>query len=75
MVKRAPRSKLKSLMKKKSHIRVGTAADAMVELGVLLFLHSLAEEARARAFEGKTATIKAQHVAAVAKKVLKRARG
>lgn len=75
MVKKAPRTQLKSLMKKKAHIRIGTAADAMVELSVLLFLHGLAEEARTKAFEGKSATIKAQHVSAVAKKLLRKARG
>ncbi|KAK6297498.1 hypothetical protein J4Q44_G00320810 [Coregonus suidteri] len=45
MLKRVPKKTLKSLMKKKAHIRVGTAADAKVELNVLLFLHMLAEEA------------------------------
>eukprot|EP00063_Salmo_salar_P086071 XP_014060906.1 PREDICTED: centromere protein W-like isoform X1 [Salmo salar] len=68
MLKRVPKSTLKSLMKKKAHIRVGTAADAMAELNVLLFLHSLAEEARTKAFEEKSATIKAHHVKAVSKR-------
>ncbi|KAM9552138.1 centromere protein W-like [Salvelinus alpinus] len=67
MLKRVPKTTLKSLMKKKAHIRVGIAADAMVELNVLLFLHSLAEEARTKAFEEKSATIKAHHVKAVSK--------
>lgn len=34
---------------------------------MLLFLHSLAEEARTKAFEEKSATIKAHHVKAVSK--------
>ncbi|KAJ8009211.1 hypothetical protein DPEC_G00086540 [Dallia pectoralis] len=75
MLKKAPVSILKSLMKKKAHIRVGTAAHAMVELNVLLFLHSLTGEARTKAFEEKSATIKACHVKAVGKKLLKKARG
>ncbi|XP_020351560.1 centromere protein W [Oncorhynchus nerka] len=75
MLKKVPKATLKSLMRKKANIRIGTAADAMVELNVLLFLHSLAEEARTKAFEEKSATIKAHHVKAVSKKLLKRARG
>ncbi|XP_064846485.1 centromere protein W-like [Oncorhynchus masou masou] len=58
MLKRVPKT-LKSLMKKKAHIRVGTAADEIVELNVLPFLHSLAEEARTKAFGEKSATVKA----------------
>ncbi|KAL4657506.1 centromere protein W isoform X2 [Arapaima gigas] len=75
MLKKAPRSCLKSLMKKKAHIRIGTNADLMVQLNVLLFLRCLAEESRAKAFEERTATIKPHHVKAVSKKLLKRSRG
>ncbi|KAF0023312.1 hypothetical protein F2P81_023942 [Scophthalmus maximus] len=39
----------------------------MIELLTLVFLSSLAEEAKANAFEEKSATIRAQHVRAVAK--------
>uniref|UniRef100_A0A6Q2ZNT2 Centromere protein W n=1 Tax=Esox lucius TaxID=8010 RepID=A0A6Q2ZNT2_ESOLU len=74
MLKRVPMSKLKSLIKKKAHIRIGTAADAMVELNVLLFLHSLAEEARTKAFEEKSATIKACHVKAVCKRRIRKSK-
>ena len=38
-----------------------------IELLTLLFLSSLAEEAKAKAFEEKSATIRAQHVRAVSK--------
>ncbi|KAI4904030.1 hypothetical protein NFI96_010228 [Prochilodus magdalenae] len=40
---------------------------ASVQLNLLLVLHRLAEESRVKAFEEKTATIKAHHVKAVAK--------
>ncbi|XP_036405068.1 centromere protein W [Megalops cyprinoides] len=75
MLKKAPRNKLKSLAKKKPHVRVGTNTDLMVQLNVLLFLHRLAEESRAKAFEERTATIKPHHIKAVSKKLLKGARG
>ncbi|KAI5106393.1 centromere protein W isoform 2 [Silurus meridionalis] len=67
MLKKAPRSVLKSHMKKKSDIRIGKNADLMVQLNLLLVLHRLAEESRIKAFEEKTATIKVHHVKAVAK--------
>ncbi len=38
-----------------------------IELLTLLFLNSLAEEAKAKAFEEKSATIRAQHLKAVSK--------
>ena len=38
-----------------------------VELGLLLFLNTLAVEARSKAFEEKSATIRAQHLMAVSK--------
>ncbi|KAF7708771.1 centromere protein W [Silurus meridionalis] len=75
MLKKAPRSVLKSHMKKKSDIRIGKNADLMVQLNLLLVLHRLAEESRIKAFEEKTATIKVHHVKAVAKKLLKSTRG
>lgn len=40
---------------------------SQIELLTLLFLNSLAEEAKAKAFEEKSATIRAQHVKAVSK--------
>ncbi|KAJ8274715.1 hypothetical protein COCON_G00093400 [Conger conger] len=75
MLGKARRKDLKSLMKKKPHFRIGTNADLMVQLNVLMFLHRLAEESRAKAFENKSATIKSQHIKAVSKKLLKGARG
>ncbi|XP_017343137.1 centromere protein W [Ictalurus punctatus] len=75
MLKKAPRTVLKSHMKKKSDIRIGKNADLMVQLNLLLVLHRLAEESRIKAFEEKTATIKVHHVKAVAKKLLKSTRG
>ncbi|KPP79802.1 hypothetical protein Z043_100597 [Scleropages formosus] len=75
MLKKAPKNFLRSVMKKKAHIRIGTNADLMVQLSVLLFLRCLAEETRAKAFEEKMATIKARHIKAVSKKLLKKARG
>lgn len=44
-----------------------------IELLTLLFLNSLAEEAKAKAFEEKSATIRAQHLKAVSKVSPKRA--
>ncbi|KAJ8390241.1 hypothetical protein AAFF_G00109800 [Aldrovandia affinis] len=75
MLKKAPRKTLKSLMKKKNSFRIRSNADIMVHLNVLLFLHRLAEESRAKAFEEKSATIKPQHIKAVSVKLLKGARG
>ena len=40
---------------------------SQIELLTLLFLSSLAEEAKAKAFEEKSATIRAHHVKAVSK--------
>ncbi|XP_030577965.1 centromere protein W [Archocentrus centrarchus] len=75
MLKKAP--KLKSVIKTraKGNIKVRPASEAMIELMTLLFLNSLAEEAKTKAFEEKAVTIRAQHVRAVSKKVLKKARG
>ncbi|XP_068432696.1 centromere protein W [Clinocottus analis] len=75
MLKKAP--KLKSIIKTKSknNINVRPTSEAMIELLALLFLNSLAEEAKTKAFEEKSATIKAQHVRAISKKMLKKSRG
>ncbi|XP_029903283.1 centromere protein W [Myripristis murdjan] len=77
MIKKAPRSQLKALIKTKakSNVNLRPAADAMVELVILLFLNGLAEEARATAVEDRSATIRAKHLRAVSKKMLKKARG
>ncbi|XP_034018052.1 centromere protein W [Thalassophryne amazonica] len=75
MINKAP--KLRYVIKRKttSDVNVAAASEAMVELAAVLFLNSLAEEARGKAFEEKTAIIKAHHVRAVGKKMLKKARG
>ncbi|XP_008396302.1 centromere protein W [Poecilia reticulata] len=75
MLKKPP--KLKSTMRSKARGNVNITADseALIELLTLLFFSSLAEEAKAKAFEEKSATIRAHHVKAVTKKVLKKARG
>ncbi|XP_028253580.1 centromere protein W [Parambassis ranga] len=75
MMNKAP--KLKSIIRTKarSNISIGPASVAMIELLTLLFLKSLAEEARDSAFGEKSATIRAHHVRAVSKKMLKKARG
>ncbi|XP_030639199.1 centromere protein W [Chanos chanos] len=75
MSKMAPRTFLKSRMKKKPNMRIGKNADLMVQLNLLLVLHRLAEESRAKAFEEKTATVKSHHIRAVSKKLLKSIRG
>ncbi|TDH00295.1 hypothetical protein EPR50_G00186980 [Perca flavescens] len=75
MLKKA--TKLKSIIKTKtkSNVNVRPTSEAMIELLTLVFLSSLAEEAKAKAFEEKSATIRAQHLRAVSKKMLKKARG
>uniref|UniRef100_A0A3P9P9N7 Centromere protein W n=1 Tax=Poecilia reticulata TaxID=8081 RepID=A0A3P9P9N7_POERE len=86
MLKKPP--KLKSTMRSKARGNVNITADSeavfvfalfsistQIELLTLLFFSSLAEEAKAKAFEEKSATIRAHHVKAVTKKVLKKARG
>ncbi|XP_019947407.1 centromere protein W [Paralichthys olivaceus] len=75
MLKKAPRLKNTIKMKAKGNVNVRPASEAMIELITLLFLSSLAEEAKANAFEEKSATIRAHHVKAVSKKMLKKARG
>uniref|UniRef100_A0A3Q2P8B5 Centromere protein W n=1 Tax=Fundulus heteroclitus TaxID=8078 RepID=A0A3Q2P8B5_FUNHE len=66
---------VEATLKGRKNRRVGNRATLKIELAVLLFLNSLAEEARVKAFEEKSATIRAQHINAVTKKMLKRARG
>ncbi|XP_072307490.1 centromere protein W [Eucyclogobius newberryi] len=75
MWKKAP--KLKGIIKSKAttHINVSPASEAMIELLTLVFLNGLAQEAKDKAFEEKSATIRAQHLNAVSKKMLKKARG
>ncbi|XP_010773976.1 centromere protein W [Notothenia coriiceps] len=75
MQKKTP--KLKSIIKAKAktNIIVGTASEAMIELLTLMFLSNLAEEAKAKAFEEKSATIRDHHLKAVSKKMLKKAKG
>ncbi|XP_029352712.1 centromere protein W [Echeneis naucrates] len=75
MLNKAPKLKRIVKTKTKRNMNVGSPSEAMLELLTLLFLNSLAEEAKAKAFEEKSATIRAQHVRAVSKKVLKKARG
>uniref|UniRef100_A0A8D0D9K6 Centromere protein W n=1 Tax=Sander lucioperca TaxID=283035 RepID=A0A8D0D9K6_SANLU len=67
MLKKA--TKLKSIIKTKtkSNINMRPTSEAMIELLTLVFLSSLAEEAKAKAFEEKSATIRAQHLRAVSK--------
>ncbi|CAL8393578.1 unnamed protein product [Gadus morhua 'NCC'] len=76
-MKKGPRSKLKAEIKSKttSNIKLRPAAEAMVELGFLLFLNKLAVEARTKAFEDKSLTIRAHHLPAISKMLLKKSRG
>ncbi|XP_056151096.1 centromere protein W [Lampris incognitus] len=77
MMKKAPRSTLNAMIKPKlkRNLKLKIATDAMVELAVRMFLNSVAEEARMRAFEDKSATIRAHHVVKVAERMLRKARG
>ncbi|XP_068199429.1 centromere protein W [Antennarius striatus] len=75
MLNKAPKLKNTVKRKMKSNINMRPASEAMIELLTLLFVNSLAEEAKAKAFEEKSATIRAQHLKAVSKKMLKKARG
>ncbi|KAJ0026962.1 hypothetical protein NQD34_017962 [Periophthalmus magnuspinnatus] len=67
MLRKAP--KLKNTIKSKAttNINVRPASEAMIELITLIFLNGLAEEAKAKAFEEKSATIRGHHVKAVSK--------
>lgn len=75
MLKKAPKLKHITKAKATTNIKVSPAAEAMIELITQVFLNGLAEEAKSKAFEEKTATIRAHHVKAVSKKMLKKARG
>ncbi|XP_054900202.1 centromere protein W [Poeciliopsis prolifica] len=75
MLKKPPKLKSTIRSKAKRNVNIAAGSEAMLELLTLLFLSSLAEEAKAKAFEEKSATIRAHHVKAVAKKVLRKARG
>ncbi|XP_029966298.1 centromere protein W [Salarias fasciatus] len=68
---------LKKTIKAKATTNINTrkASDAMIELLTVLFLKSLAEEAKTKAFEEKSATIRPEHVRNVAKEMLKKSRG
>ncbi|XP_077409092.1 centromere protein W [Vanacampus margaritifer] len=61
--------------KMKTNMNVRPASEAMMELLTLIFLNNLAKEATTKAFEEKSSTIRPHHVKAVAKRVLKKARG
>ncbi|XP_034436840.1 centromere protein W isoform X2 [Hippoglossus hippoglossus] len=74
MLNKAPKLKSTIKTKAKGNVNLRPASEAMIELITLLFLSSLAEEAKANAFEEKSATIRAHHVKAVSK-MLKKARG
>ncbi|XP_037541308.1 centromere protein W [Nematolebias whitei] len=75
MLKKTP--KLKSIIrtKAKGNVKFGPASEALIDLLTVLFLNNLAEEAKAKAFEEKSATIRGHHVKAVSKKILKKSRG
>ncbi|TFJ99479.1 spermatogenesis-associated protein 7-like protein [Platysternon megacephalum] len=90
MKRAAPRSTLRNLIKRhKPQLRLAANADLLlplqadqiqtpllqVHLNFLLFLHRLAEEARANAFEKKSKTIKSEHAMVAAKVILKKSRG
>ncbi|XP_020776879.1 centromere protein W [Boleophthalmus pectinirostris] len=75
MLKKAPRLKNTIKSKATTSINIRPASEAMIELLTLVFLNGLAEEAKAKAFEEKSATVRAQHLKAVSKKMLKKARG
>ncbi|XP_040016813.1 centromere protein W [Gasterosteus aculeatus] len=75
MLKKAPKLKYIIKTKSKSNINVRPTSEAMIELLTLLFLNSLAEEAKSKAFEEKSATVRAHHLRAVSKKMLKKSRG
>ncbi|XP_037606013.1 centromere protein W [Sebastes umbrosus] len=75
MLKKAPKLKYIVKTKTKSNVNVRATAEAMIELLTLVFLNNLAEEAKAKAFEEKSATIRAHHLKAVSKKMLKKSRG
>uniref|UniRef100_A0A3Q2XCC6 Centromere protein W-like n=1 Tax=Hippocampus comes TaxID=109280 RepID=A0A3Q2XCC6_HIPCM len=67
MPSKLPRLKQRVKSKMKTNINVRPASEAMMELLAVLFLNNLAQEAKAKAFEERSATIRAHHVKAVAK--------
>ncbi|CAL1586254.1 unnamed protein product [Knipowitschia caucasica] len=75
MLKKAPKLKATIKSKATTNVNVRPAAEAMIELITLVFLNGLAEEAKTKAFEEKSATIRAQHLKAASKKMLKKSRG
>ncbi|XP_015250862.1 centromere protein W [Cyprinodon tularosa] len=75
MLKKPPKLKRTVRAKAKGNVNIATGSEAMIELLIVMFLKGLSEEAKAKAFEEKSATIGAHHVRAVSKKMLKKARG
>ncbi|XP_034555092.1 centromere protein W-like [Notolabrus celidotus] len=75
MLNKAPKLKKTIKAKTKSNVNVRPASEAMIELVTLLFVKSLAEEAKTKAIEEKSSTIRTEHLKAVCKKALKKARG
>uniref|UniRef100_A0A3P9LNK6 Uncharacterized protein n=1 Tax=Oryzias latipes TaxID=8090 RepID=A0A3P9LNK6_ORYLA len=73
MLNKAPKLKSTIRAKAKGHVNIGPASEAMVATSYTSDF--LAEEAKAKAFEERSATIRGHHVRAVSKKVLKKARG
>lgn len=67
MLKKAPKLKHTIKSKATTSINIRPASEAMIELITLVFLNGLAEEAKAKAFEEKTATIRPHHLKAVSK--------
>uniref|UniRef100_A0A672H4I6 Centromere protein W n=1 Tax=Salarias fasciatus TaxID=181472 RepID=A0A672H4I6_SALFA len=58
---------LKKTIKAKATTNINTRKASDIELLTVLFLKSLAEEAKTKAFEEKSATIRPEHVRNVAK--------
>ncbi|XP_073431868.1 centromere protein W [Dendrobates tinctorius] len=76
MVRSVPRGMIKSAIKKLlPDLRMDANVDLLVFLSCLLFLQRLATEARIKAIEDRCSVIKAAHIRAVAKVVLKKSRG
>nr|XP_057913089.1 centromere protein W isoform X2 [Doryrhamphus excisus] len=69
MLNKAPKLKNTVKSKMKSNTIVRPTTEAMIELLALLFLNNLAEEAKTKAFEDKSAIIRDRHVKAVSKGV------
>nr|XP_049612672.1 centromere protein W [Syngnathus scovelli] len=75
MLKKPPKFKPSVKSKMEFNNTVRPSSEAMMELLTLLFLNNLAQEGKAKAFEQKSGTIRAHHVKAIVKNVLKNARG